>query len=235
MTAREKKSENLTFGEKVIRFQETLTLPSNLPHGVAAIYPYANTTARELFRTFFSTFFNDTYDRVFIIGINPGRFGSGVTGIPFTDPVALRVHCNIRSELTERQELTSQFIYSCIEEWGGAQAFYRDFFLTAVSPVGFVKDGVNFNYYDSPEFLERIKPFVVQALKEQLAFGTRRTAIVLGMGKNHKVFAELNNTYSFFDTVLPLEHPRFVMQYRRKQLPEYVKKYTDTFARALAR
>ncbi|OGG73047.1 hypothetical protein A3A38_01075 [Candidatus Kaiserbacteria bacterium RIFCSPLOWO2_01_FULL_53_17] len=37
----------------------------------------------------------------------------------------------------------------------------------------------------------------------------------------------------FFDTILALEHPRFVMQYRRKQLQEYVKKYIDTFARAL--
>lgn len=233
MTTKQK-SEGLTFGAKAIRFQENLTLPENLPDGIMPINPYASDEVKKTVETFFNRFFDDANDRIFVLGINPGRFGSGVTGIPFTDSTALRKHCGIESALADRKELTSQFIYTCIEEWGGAEKFYRHFFLTAVSPVGFIRGGVNFNYYDSPEFFELVRPYIIRTLRKQFEFGARRTAIILGTGKNQKIFTELNNKFSFFDNVLTLEHPRFVMQYRRKQLKEYVKKYNDAFAQALA-
>jgi hypothetical protein len=58
---------------------------------------------------------------------------------------------------------------------------YKDFFFTAVSPLGFVKNGVNFNYYDHPTFLEMIKPFLVESIRSQLALGgSNKIAIVLG-------------------------------------------------------
>jgi len=33
---------------------------------------------------FYKKYYNDNNPRFLILGINPGRFGAGVTGIPFT-------------------------------------------------------------------------------------------------------------------------------------------------------
>ena len=47
----------------------------------------------------------------------------------------------------------------------------------------------------------------------------------MGTGKNFKYLDKLNKQEKFFERVVPLEHPRFVMQYRNKRLAEYVDKY----------
>jgi hypothetical protein len=40
--------------------------------------------------SFYQKYYADNKKRSLIIGINPGRFGAGVTGIPFTDPIRLK-------------------------------------------------------------------------------------------------------------------------------------------------
>jgi len=234
MTRSAQKSELRSFADKAFRFCDALTAPSHLPSDISAINPYTDDQVKEVVRRFLGRFFNDRNERVFVLGINPGRFGSGVTGIPFTDPIALSDHCGIENCFQKRQELTSTFVYMCIAEWGGAEAFYKDFFLTAVSPIGFTRNGLNFNYYDSRDFLQYVRPFVVSMLRQQMSFGARRTAIVLGTGKNQAAFAAINSEFCLFERVLVLEHPRFILQYRRKQLHEYLRKYQETFAAALA-
>jgi hypothetical protein len=37
----------------------------------------------------------------------------------------------------------------------------------------------------------------------------------------------LNEEYKFFKKVIPLAHPRFIMQYRRKKIAEYVNDYRE--------
>lgn len=223
-----------SFGRRVVVFYEDLVLPAHLPEDVLPINPLAEEEVQKVFKAFFEQFFNDTRKRVFLIGINPGRFGSGVTGIPFTDPVALREYCNIHTTLPPRKELSSQFMYRCIERWGGAEKFYADFFPTAVSPIGFIKNGVNFNYYDSQMFFASVRPFLLSTLRKQYDFGARNKAIILGSGKNLACMRELNDELRLFDALIPLEHPRFIMQYKRKDAEEYVQKYIDTFNLALA-
>src|SRR5687768_18158258 len=45
--------------------------------------------------------------------------------------------------------------------YGGCDKFYSDFFITAVSPLGFVKNGKNVNYYDDRELLYAVTPFKI--------------------------------------------------------------------------
>lgn len=226
--------KKLTFGNKVLKFYKTLTPPCIPLKGVGVIQPYENREVWEYMEKFFNKFFRDMRKRIFVFGINPGRFGSGTTGIPFTDPVALENVCGIVNKLVKRRETSSEFMYQFIEHWGGPNVFYRDFFLTAISPIGFIRNGVNCNYYDDPALFRAVRPFIVGTLTTQLAFGARKsTAIILGSGKNQKVFSDLNREYGWFKEVYALEHPRFIMQYRRKYMRDYLKKYQEVFSRAV--
>jgi hypothetical protein len=51
----------------------------------------------------------------------------------------------------------------------------------------------------------------------------------LGEGENFKYFSRLNASHGFFKTIVPLAHPRFIMQYRRKRVWEYVETYLSRF------
>jgi len=201
---------------------------------VAALNPYPTPGIQGYLRLFFQKFFSDNRKRVFVFGINPGRFGAGITGVTFTDPTALETFCGVANDLPKKRELSSVFIYEFIKLWGSPKKFYRDFFLTAVSPLGFVKDSRNFNFYDHPTLLRDIKPFLIWSIESQLGFGARRgAAIVLGTGKIRKVFDDLNCEGSFFKNVYAVEHPRFIMQYRRRRLGDYLRKYSEIFEQAL--
>ena len=223
-----------TFAKKALRFYRSLKVPGKLPRGVGVMNPYATPQVVTYVRKFLEKYFNDNEKRVFVFGINPGRFGAGLTGVTFTDPVALQEHCGIENALEKRRELSSDFIYRFLGHWGGTEKFYRQFFLTAVSPLGFTRDGINYNYYDDAQLLEASRPFIAETLRQQMALGTRRdVAIVLGTGKNQKAFAALNSQHHLFDDVRYLDHPRFIMQYRRKRIGEYFDRYKRTFAEAL--
>ncbi len=226
--------KSLTLAEKIQSFYKNLILPSNLPIGINTINPYVNEKVEDYFNIFLNRYFSDKNKHVLVLGINPGRFGSGVTGVPFTDPIALAEHCKIENELIKRHELSSEFIYSFIEEWGGAKKFYKDFFLTAVSPIGFTKNNLNYNYYDDLELFTAVKPFIFKTLKQQHDFGVKDTCILLGTGKNQKIFTEINNELALFKKVYAVEHPRYIMQYQRKNLQKYIDKYKKTFSKALS-
>ncbi len=222
-----------TFAQKAFHFYTTLKAPL-LPHGIVAMNPYQDPEVRNIVRQFLNKFYADNRRRIFVFGINPGRFGAGLTGVTFTDPVALRDFCGIPNDLGVRRELSSEFIYQFIARWGGVGKFYQDFFLTAVSPLGFLKEEINYNFYDHPVLLKCLRPFLLQTISQQLEFGAnRRVAIILGAGKNNRAFEELNNEGKFFEQVYALEHPRFILQYRRKKRGEYVEKYNSVFQQAL--
>lgn len=223
-----------TFSEKILDFYNRLAFPANiLPSGVTVIDPYEAPEARSSVKAFYGKFFSDTKARVFVFGINPGRFGSGITGVPFTDPVALQEYCGIANPFEKRRELSSQFVYEFIEQWEGVRNFYQKFFLTAVSPLGFSRKGLNYNFYDDAEFFSAIKPFIIESMRAQIDCGaSREIAIVFGVGKNQRIFTKINDEYGFFKDICTLEHPRFIMQYQRKNLKRYLRKYQNVFSRA---
>lgn len=224
-----------TFGAQVVRFNEHLKPPNLRGLGVEALLPLEDPAARAATRAFYRKFFADRSPRTFVIGINPGRFGGGTTGIPFTDPVSLERQCGIANAFPKRRELSAEFVERFIERMGGPGAFYGSFFITAASPIGFTRNGTNWNYYDDPRLLKVMTPFIVQSMETQLAFGGRRdVAIVLGTGRNFAFLQRLNEEHRFFKRLVPIEHPRYIMQYRRKKVGAYLRKYEATFRAAAA-
>lgn len=214
-----------TFAEKAIAFHHYLELETQL-NGVEVMNPFRNAETVSISERFFTKFFNDNNKRIFIFGINPGRFGAGLTGISFTDPIRLEKNCGITNSLPKKPELSSEFIYKMIESYGSVFEFYSNFFVTAVSPLGFLKEGKNLNYYDTKELHAKVTPFILQSIQQQIGFGAfHQCAICLGGDKNFRFLNQLNQKYSFFENIFPLDHPRFIMQYRRKTVNEFISRY----------
>ena len=217
-----------TLSSKLISFYKTLTPPTSLPAGTQILYPQENKEVRRVMKIFFNKYFNDNEPRRLLFGINPGRFGAGITGINFTAPRQLRNYCGIEHSWGESSELSAEFIYEMIDRYGGPAKFYSDHFIAAVSPLGFVKKGINMNYYDDKRLQEAIKPFVIASIKRQLTFGFQTDrCICVGGEKNFKFLSALNDEHKFFEKIIPLPHPRFILQYKRKQKDSYIEQYLE--------
>lgn len=217
---------NMTYAKKILRFLNALEITSPLPKGVAVLNPYKDKMMFSYCKKFYNKYYNDTSQRTLIVGINPGRFGGGLTGIPFTDPVKLERECDIQNDLPKKSELSADFIYELIKAYGGSELFYGKYYFSSVCPLGFTAQGKNFNYYDTPALTKAVLPFVLDSLRKQIDFGLeRKVAFCLGEGKNYKFFSSLNQKEQLFDSIVPLPHPRFIMQYRRKKVDDYIKTF----------
>ena len=222
----------MTFADNILRFYDTLKIKSTLPEGVEILDPYRNKETMALCHLFYHKYYGDEKERTVIIGINPGRNGAGLTGIPFTDPIKLETQCGIPNAFPKKAELSADFIYTMINAYGGPATFYKKFFFSAVSPLGFIKDGKNLNYYDIRELQESLRDYIIASLKKQLKFGINtRVAFCLGEGENFKYISRLNDELKIFNEIVPLAHPRFIMQYKRKLVNEYVEKYLQALSR----
>jgi hypothetical protein len=218
------------FSNRIIKFLSKLNITTSLPRQVELLNPYQNPDAFKLCKRFYTQYYADYNQRTLILGINPGRFGGGLTGIPFTDPVKLETICGIKNSLYKKAELSADFIYKMIAAYGGAEQFYKSFYFSSVSPLGFTRDGKNLNYYDDKKLQARLLPFIVSCLQLQLKFGIEtKVAYCMGKGENYKFFANLNEQHHFFEKIIPLPHPRFIMQYKRKSLNLYIDRYLKAF------
>lgn len=222
-----------TFGSRAIDYYLNLHEPANLPAGVSALNPYETPAVQAIVREFYGNYFADQQPRVFVMGINPGRFGAGVTGISFTTPQNLKRYCGIENDLKPTPELSSRFIYSVVEALGGAEAFYGRFFLTSLYPLALVKDAKNYNFYDDRVTTSALWPIITETVRTQLNFGyNRRVGICLGR-KNEVFLKRLNDEQGFFDRIVSLDHPRYILQYRSRYMEGYVDEYIRTLADAL--
>lgn len=228
--------KRMSFAQRVIDFHQQLRPDWDVPAGIDVLYPYAQAATMEALSTFYRTYYDDNEPRIGIFGINPGRFGAGVTGVPFTDPIRLETEVGIVNDFPKKPELSSEFVYEVVRAWGGPADFYRTFYITSLSPLGFTKDRRNYNYYDDRQLQAAVEPHIVENLRAQQAIGVRScVALCLGQGKNGAYFTDLNARYGFFDDILILPHPRWVMQYRRRHVPEFVAMYLQQLRLALDR
>lgn len=228
------------FSESVIKFFTELEYRGTLPPGISVMNPFRdNPDILPVITSFYNKFYNDSDPRYLIMGINPGRFGAGVTGIPFTDSKRLSEKCGLSIPGLKTFETSSVFVYEMIEAFGGVEQFYNKFFISAVCPLGFTLinnkgKNVNYNYYDNKNLIYAVKDFIIDSLARQLEFGIRReTCFCLGTGKNYKFLIQLNNDLKVFSEIVPLEHPRFIMQYKTKQKDIYIKKYIEELGKVL--
>src|SRR5699024_490343 len=161
-----------TFADRTLSFYKNLQLDIDLPLHIKVLNPYKNNkTVENIVQKFYCKFFNDQQKRKLIVGINPGRFGAGITGVPFTDTKRLAKYCNIHIENFKTHEPSSVFVYEVIQAFGGVEKFYNNFFINSVCPLGFIQKNqkgnwINRNYYDDLILYKTVKPFIISSLKK---------------------------------------------------------------------
>ncbi|HEX5651865.1 MAG TPA: uracil-DNA glycosylase family protein [Chitinophagaceae bacterium] len=227
-----------TLGDQLCRFYLRLNISASLPAGIEILQPYNDPEVRKLVKIFFKKFYDDNRPRRLLIGINPGRYGAGVTGINFTAPRQLRENCGIVHHFGDSSELSAEFIYEVIAAYGGPKKFFGDYFIGSVSPLGFVQEGKNLNYYDNKDLQKALTPFISDCLDQLLSFGFDRSRCAcIGGEKNFRFLQGLNEVRkqqgkNSFSEIIPLPHPRFIMQYRRKQKQAFIELYLQALRQA---
>ena len=212
--------------KKLIEYYNQLKPPAGLPKGIEVLFPQKDPQVKSIAEKFFNKYFNDNIPRQLMLGINPGRFGAGITGVNFTAPKQLKEHCGIDHHLNSSSELSAEFIYDMIAEYGGVHNFYQGWFIGAVCPLGFIKNGKNINYYDDKSLADAVTPFIIDCINRQLSMGfTTERCLCIGEEKNFKFLSRLNADHKWFRQIVPLPHPRFILQYRRKQKNKYIHQY----------
>ena len=221
-----------SFGQKVIDYYIKLKFEGTLPDGITMMNPIReNKSIKRICQEFYFKYYNDNNSRNLILGINPGRLGAGATGIPFTDTKRLNEKCKIEVKDIITHEPSSVFIYEMIEAFGGVENFYSRYYINSVCPLGFTVTGhskkeINYNYYDLPELQNAVYDFIKWNIKTQIELGcSTDVCFCLGTGKNFKFLNNLNQKEKYFEKVVPLEHPRFIMQYRLKKKDLFIEKY----------
>ena len=230
-------SEN--FGDKVIDFNRNLNFSGALPEGFQVLNPYIdNPETMEVMKQFYHKYYSDSEQRKFIVGINPSRHGAGVTGVPFTDTKRLESICGITMDSAHTHEISSVFMYDMIQEFGGATAFYKQFYINSPFPLAIVrktKEGkwLNANYYDDSKLFEMVKDFMILTLRNHINLGLD-TSEVYVLGKKNALFIQkLNKEARLFDHLKVLEHPRYIQQYKSKEKQLYIDKYILTLNKIL--
>jgi len=223
----------MSFARRMKSFNRSLHLDALLPHNVDVLNPFREgKLALPCADAFYDKYYNDNEKHWPILGINPGRFGGGLTGVPFTDFKRLQQVCGIDTGGTSSHEPSSEFIYRMIAAMGGADAFYKLFYINSVCPLGFIihkgnSKWVNYNYYDDKVLYAAVKPFIVQSMQQQLALGLYTEECFCLGKKNTAYLSALNDEFHFFKTITELPHPRFIVQYKRKQIDSFIGLYVE--------
>ena len=122
-----------TFAQKIISFNKKLEFEGDLPAGIRVMNPFKeNKLATEISKQFYLKYYSDSNKRHLILGINPGRFGAGVTGVPFTDTKRLKEACGFDFPGLSTHEPSATFIYDMIKAYGGVEKFYSKFYIQSV-------------------------------------------------------------------------------------------------------
>ncbi len=220
-----------TFADNVIEYNKNLAYTGELPAGFRVINPfYDNSEAIKVMEQFYRKYYTDSRLRKFIIGINPGRHGAGITGIPFTDTKHLENVCGIRMQSAQTHEISSVFVYDMIAQYGGAEVFYQDFFINSPFSLAIVREKeagkwVNANYYDDTSLLRMTEEFMITSLKKQITIGIDCNEVFVLGKKNAEYISTMNRKANLFGRITVLEHPRYIQQYKSKDKQFYIDKY----------
>ncbi|HEY6502928.1 MAG TPA: DUF4918 domain-containing protein, partial [Chitinophagaceae bacterium] len=105
--------------DKITHVYKELQAPAQLPKGINVLFPQRNKEVMRTAYVFFNKYYSDNIARRLLFGINPGRFGGGITGINFTAPKQLKENCVIDHPFGNSSELSAEFIYEVIERYRG--------------------------------------------------------------------------------------------------------------------
>lgn len=226
---------NKTLAEQILSFNERLSqeLPA-LPEGYSVVNPFAGEQKEQVeavVTAFYQKYYNDSYTRRLILGSSPARRGTAVTGIPFEDAKHLQAETGIVIDKFYINPSSSGFLYDVMKAYGGCDKFYADFYMNFVCPIGIIKinqkgNEVNCNYYENKKLQKSLYSFIIDTLRCQLEFGIDTSVCYcIGSGENYKFLSRINDEYGFFNAIIPLEHPRFIMQYNSDKKDIFLEKY----------
>ena len=225
------------FSDKVLEFNDYLSkIDIKLPDGFILVNPFNGDNKIQINRVtnlFYNKYYNDNNSRILIIGSSPARRGTAVTGVPYEDSEHLKEITGEELNNFYINKSSSNFLYDVIDEYGGCEKFYKKFYMNFICPLGIVRINsngrkVNCNYYENKKVQDILYSFIVESLKKQIEFGIDTSIVYcIGSGDNYKFLSKLNDEFHFFERIIPLEHPRFIMQYNSKNVDVYIKKYLD--------
>lgn len=229
--------------DRLLRRVLAVSMPAHLPAGVEVLDPFRGEhrdEVRRIVREFHQRFYSDDRERVLMLGINPGRLGAGSTGLPFTDTKRCESDLGIPVRGLRTHEPSSDFFYRVVRAAGGSRAFFCNVYVHALCPLGFTKRRAgrtrNLNYYDDPALLRAVTPTIERWVRALVATGLRSDVVLcIGRGRNLAFFQELNRRHRLFGRIVALPHPRWVMQYRAKEIDVHVRDYLRALAETGAR
>lgn len=219
-----------TFAEEVVEFNRNLKYSGILPEDFQVLNPYLdNPETMIVMEKFYQKYYNDSNKRKFLIGINPSRHGAGVTGVPFTDTKRLESVCGIKMKSAYTHEVSSVFMYDMIEQYGGAEEFYKDVYINSPFPLAIVRKSkgswINANYYDDKELFRDVKEFMIDSLRKHISLNLDTSEVFVLGKKNADFISKLNQEANLFDKMTVLQHPRYIQQYKSKDKQLYIDKY----------
>lgn len=220
-----------TFADRVIAFYEKNEGWTALDGMLVVSSPWTDERRRAALVSFYRKFFDDDLARTYCLGINPGRYVETASGVPYTDGYALAEVCGISNDFSTGRELTASFFNRVVTEYGGASSFYKDVYAGALFPFELLLDGKYVNFYD-PEIWPVVDTLLREYLGEVVQFGSNRRVVLLGSGTNASVFSKINNELRYFDASWVLDHPRYIMQYKRDEADAFIVKYVRTIGEA---
>jgi len=215
--------QRMTFADRALQFNDMLALISlDLPTGFRIVNPFQadqKAHVRSMAETFYRKYYDDAGSRRLILGSSPARRGTAVSGIPFEGSTAMTS--------------SSGFLDDVITQYGGRRRFYADFYMNFVCLLGIVRVSptgceVNCNYYENKELQEALYPFIIDTLRCQVGLGIDASVCYcIGSGQNFHFLSQVNKEFHFFGSIVPLEHPRFVVQYSPGRKDEYIARYVE--------
>ena len=222
-----------SFADNILKFNDELSnMNFDLPKNYYISNPF-NGENKEITSKFYKKYYNDNNKRYLILGSSPAKKGTALTGIPFEDVNHLYQVTGIKIDNYYINKNSTNFLYEVMEKYGGYEKFYKDFFMSFVCPLGITNINakgkeINCNYYNNKILENKLYEFMIRTLKKQISFGIETSiCYCIGSGENFKFLTKINKQYKFFDKIIPLEHPRFIMQYNSKDKDKYLNKYID--------
>lgn len=120
------------------------------------------TEQAELVRSYYKKFYSKPGRRIVLCGINPGKYGAGITGVPFIDFHG--ISRLLPGHGRQDKERTAQYMLSIIEEYGAGE-FQDAVYLTNLSWYGFLRNGRNLNYYILPR---NVRHYFIESFVEEM-------------------------------------------------------------------
>ncbi|HZL11862.1 MAG TPA: uracil-DNA glycosylase family protein [Prolixibacteraceae bacterium] len=161
--------------------------------------------------------------KIVMCGINPGRRGAGITGIPFIDTNSLsKMLPDISNPKTEK---SAKFFFSIIEEFG-INGFYRNVHVTNMSWFGFYEldKGTNINYNSLPT---EIQNDLIDKFVEEMDFINPNVIIPIGDIVNWELLYNLKVKNRLNAEIGPrLYHPAYRLVDRKTYIETLTKYLT---------